>query len=86
MKRQGSVLKRTQRGNPWQSYGCNKRVRNWRLTEQAGTVLESGVLGLKLVFGAEVFDLGLSDIQLRLSQFDDRSEAEIVAALREILR
>ena len=36
------------------------------LTQQTGAVLQGGVLGLEFVFGAEVFDLGLSDIQLRL--------------------
>src|SRR5262249_36527487 len=51
----------------------------------ACTVLESGVLGLKLVFSAEIFDLGLSDIQLRLGQLDDGREAKIVAALRQVL-
>ncbi len=44
---------------------------NFELSQQAGAVLQRGILGLKLVFGAEVFDLGLSLIQLRLRQFHD---------------
>ena len=40
-------------------------------------------MGLIVVLRAEIFDLGLGDVQLRLRQLDDRRQAQIVTALRQ---
>ena len=52
--------------------------------EQPRAVLKSGILSLIVVLGAEILNLGLRDIQLRLRQLDDRCKPQIVAPLRQI--
>ena len=55
---------------------------NRTLPQQADSVLERGVLGLIVVLRVQILDLGLSQVQLRLRQFDDRGQTQVVAARR----
>src|ERR1700689_207734 len=57
-----------------------------RLSEEAKGELERRVLGLVIVLRVEVFDFRGSHVQLRLGQFDNRSQAQIVSPLRELER
>ena len=43
-----------------------------RLSQLADGILQRRVLGLIIVFGVDILDLRLSEIQLCLSQLDDR--------------
>lgn len=59
-------------------------MRRKALPEQANGVLKRRVLSLIVVLRAEVFDSSLRNIQLRLGQFDDRSQAQVLASLRQM--
>ncbi len=54
------------------------------LTQKADGVLQCRVLRLVVIFGVEILDFSLREIQLRLRQFDNRGQAEIVTPLRKI--
>ena len=56
------------------------------ISQRAHGVLHHGVLALIVVFGAQIGNLCIGEIQLRIGQFDDGSQTEIVAALSQLLR
>ena len=70
-------------GTAGNSESCGN-VEEFRSTQQAQGILQCRVLRLIVVLGVEVLNLGFGEIQLRLGQFNDRRQAEVVAALREI--
>src|SRR5579885_2977640 len=54
------------------------------LPERADCVLESRPRALVIVLRAGVLDFRLSHVELRLGEFDDRRESQVVSSLREI--
>ena len=54
------------------------------LPKRANRILQHCVRTLVVVLRADVFNLRLREVELRLRQFDYRRKPEIVAALREI--
>src|SRR5215469_819297 len=54
------------------------------LAQRTNRVLKQRVLILVVIFGIEIFDLRLRQIQLRLGELDDRGQAQVKAALGEI--
>jgi hypothetical protein len=56
------------------------------LPEGTDGVLQLGVGDLIVIGGRNIFDLGLRQIELRLRDFDDRREAEVISTLRQLKR
>lgn len=57
---------------PWQAVKGKRPSRAFCLSQRTDRILQHCVLALIVVLGAEIFDLRLRQIQLRLRQFHDR--------------
>src|SRR5947209_2972235 len=55
-----------------------------RSPERADLILQNRVLGFIIVFRARINDLSRRQIELRLTELHDRSQPELVPALRKI--
>ena len=55
-----------------------------RLSEEAKGELERGVLNLIVVLGVQVFNLSVGDVQLRLRQFHDGGQTQVITSLGQL--